>query len=295
MRFYRLDALRGLLALSIVWLHVRAVQGIYPWWGTQQLSVNAFIVLSGFVTALALVKRPRPWLAFFYERCWRIFPVYWACLFLTLALEPFYCGSINLPQLEAATAQHFWLQVLVHLPLCQGLVPTRLLPQSDLALLEPAWFCSLLLQFCLVAPWMVRHLQGPAGIKLLGASLLILLVPIHWRFFAYWSSVGAFLPQKFYLFVIGGLLYTYWPDFGKGSSPKPLVFLGQISYPLFLCHWPIVALVHRFLPDNALVIFSIATPVSILVAWGLHVALERPLSRRTVAVRSENELTVSSA
>lgn len=68
-------------------------------------------------------------------------------------------------------------------------------------------------------------------------------------------------------------------------SVRPLVFLGTISYSLYLVHWPIVLM----LKDDRLgtgkwmgVLVRVA--VSLLAAVALHVAVERPL-RRAVAAR----------
>ena len=100
-----------------------------------------------------------------------------------------------------------------------------------------------------------------------------------------WSNMGAFLPQKFYLFVAGALLFTYWPKLGSWPVPRvlgPLVWLGEISYPIYLVHYPLVALINAYLPvgtepiTRAIILLAISLPPVILASWLLHRTVEKP-------------------
>jgi peptidoglycan/LPS O-acetylase OafA/YrhL len=97
--------------------------------------------------------------------------------------------------------------------------------------------------------------------------------------------MGAFLPQKLYLFIAGALLFTYWPKLGSWPVPRmlsPLVWLGEISYPIYLVHYPLVALINVYLPigvdptTRAIVLLVISLPPVILASWLLHRAVEKP-------------------
>ncbi len=76
-----------------------------------------------------------------------------------------------------------------------------------------------------------------------------------------------------------------------GSSP--LVLLGVLSYGMYLTHWLCIELAQRWVPmtagplSTALLIFMLAAAGSVGVAYGLHVAIERPLIAfgRTFAAR----------
>jgi len=72
----------------------------------------------------------------------------------------------------------------------------------------------------------------------------------------------------------------------KGANPakrflsaRPLVFIGTISYSLYLWHWPIVAISHHlmiYLNDRRKLIVIV---VSILLAWLTWLFVERPARR----------------
>lgn len=71
---------------------------------------------------------------------------------------------------------------------------------------------------------------------------------------------------------------------------RPLVWLGTISYSLYLVHWPIVLM----LKDDRLATgrwigIAIRVGVSLLVGFAAHVAVERPL-RRNVAARPTQQV-----
>jgi peptidoglycan/LPS O-acetylase OafA/YrhL len=63
--------------------------------------------------------------------------------------------------------------------------------------------------------------------------------------------------------------------------------LGDLSYPLFLCHWPLAALVHGVTglgPGAGLL--ALTWPVSVAVSAGLHALVETPVERLRDAVRA---------
>jgi peptidoglycan/LPS O-acetylase OafA/YrhL len=71
---------------------------------------------------------------------------------------------------------------------------------------------------------------------------------------------------------------------------RPLVWLGTISYSLYLVHWPIVLM----LKDDRLHTgrwagIAIRVAVSLVVAVALHHGVERPL-RRVVSTRPTSQV-----
>ncbi|MDB5694324.1 MAG: acyltransferase 3 [Alphaproteobacteria bacterium] len=65
---------------------------------------------------------------------------------------------------------------------------------------------------------------------------------------------------------------------------RPLAFIGDISYSLYLVHWPIFALVANLWPGNAPPWIRLAIiPLSILLAWAQYRYIENPI--RSARVR----------
>jgi peptidoglycan/LPS O-acetylase OafA/YrhL len=285
LRYRWLDIMRGLLATSVVALHAFWFNNSRGWFGDSQLAVNAFIVLSGFVITLLLVNRPESYRTFITRRLFRLMPVYLICFGLALALRPLCVGTVAFEAPREATENaYYWGHVINHLAMTFGVVPDFILPNSSAALLPPAWSIGLELQLYLVAPFIIALLAKPAGWRLWAISLCVLIPQIHWRAYE-WSNMGAFLPQKLYLFIAGALLFTYWPKLGSWPVPRvltPLVWLGEISYPIYLVHYPLVALINAYLPigtepaTRAIVLLVISLPPVILASWLLHRAVEKP-------------------
>ena len=89
-RLRRIDALRGIAALLVVWLHVAEIYaGLGPidgkWlheWARSvdvgRIGVVAFFLVSGFVVPFSIRRdRPGPIGSFLVKRAFRIFPAYW--------------------------------------------------------------------------------------------------------------------------------------------------------------------------------------------------------------------------
>lgn len=70
---------------------------------------------------------------------------------------------------------------------------------------------------------------------------------------------------------------------GRLLSTRPIVFIGLISYSLYLWHWPAIAFINRVLPGQLDVVSSLSILVASLVvatlSWWL---IERPFRRRTL-------------
>jgi len=109
-----------------------------------------------------------------------------------------------------------------------------------------------------------------------------------------WSDADALYLQGFYISLsLGFLAVLALAGVDASSLPGPLRsidrLLGDLSYPIFLCHVPVGALVlwahgGGVFPNTAL-FFIISLAVSHLFAWALHAAVERPLGRLRDSVR----------
>jgi hypothetical protein len=110
-----------------------------------------------------------------------------------------------------------------------------------------------------------------AGVLLLAGSMLLIndnntIFPGWW---ALMPTAGAFL------------LIAAGPDTALnrlGLGARPLVFVGLISYPLYLWHWPLLSfanILYAGRPSRAVNIAMVA--ISFLLAWLTYRAIERPV------------------
>lgn len=250
-RYAFLDALRGALALLIVSEHIRWLTGTTNWVDRSQLVVNCFFLLAGFSFGLS---RPRSYGEYLFAKLMRLYPIYWIALGFAFLL-----GS-----------DHNWATLLVDLTGLQGLIPHLWWAHED-KVLPIAWFVSCLLQIFLIAPFFGR-LKTWALTIVFVVSLLVLIHPFNWRLYVLWNPYGGFFAQKLYLFLGGLLLYRFWPSFGNWTLPivlRPLIWVGAISYPLFLIHFPVLRSIWDAFPDPGALFFT-GLPVSFLFAILVH-------------------------
>jgi|SRR5580693_2750242 peptidoglycan/LPS O-acetylase OafA/YrhL len=293
-RNHTLDVLRGFLSWTVVMVHVAWVSGIQG--QTQHdigvMAVEGFIVLSGFVITQLILTKRETYGTFILRRFMRLFPIFAVCIVISLAVRPITLGAIQSPSqpiLEASENRFFWEHILAHLTMLHGIIPSRWLPMSQYAFLVPAWSISLEFQLYLVAPlliwWLSRSgLRGTLFVLI--SSALCLFNPVSLRIGQIWAGSGAFLPQKFVFFLIGSLIYLfstkgphkttvyqYWPWF---------VRLGEVSYSTYLIHYPVLAVVTRFVPrdwshiEKGVVTFAVSAPIIFILSVILYRYVERP-------------------
>jgi peptidoglycan/LPS O-acetylase OafA/YrhL len=121
--------------------------------------------------------------------------------------------------------------------------------------------------------WALRHrmrlaaASSVAGIVMLCAALTTLRS-------ASWPGAQTLFPVLGATFVIAS---------GRAAGPnrllavRPLTFIGGISYPLYLWHWPAIVLWRQLNPDTRA--FQMATPLlaSFLLAWLTKEFIEQPV------------------
>jgi peptidoglycan/LPS O-acetylase OafA/YrhL len=229
-RYATLDALRGVLIVLIVAQHVYwFVSGGHEWWWAhKQYAINGFVILMGFTASMSLAKDPPYW-QFVHKRLAGIFPLYLIAL-----------ASALLVNLLTGAPDATPAQLLTHLIGIHGLIPEWILPHASTAILPSGWFITFLIQFYLLAPLLGR-LSDEWLWRILGLSLVVFLHPLQWRLFIAFP-LSSFMPMKLYLLVIGMLLHRYWPDFGRWPAPRPLVWLGLQSLPIFLFNFQVCQL-----------------------------------------------------
>jgi len=321
-RLSTLDALRGIAALSVCWFHfTQGIPGFLPDGLLQSsgtygwLGVEVFFVISGFIIPYALLRggyRLANFGTFILKRVLRLDPPYLAAILLVIALG--YASSAT-PGFQGPPFHCSWVQVLLHLGYLNVFFGYPWLnPVFWTLAIELQYYLLVGLLFPLIAH---RAVSIRAGTFLFLAALA-LLVPaeqflFHWLFL-FMLGMVAFQFQAGLLargpFLAGiallGVGAWYVSDSlvaltGIGtallialfhSAPRqPLVFLGQISYSLYLLHVPIggrvvnlsLRWVHT-LPGKVGVL-ALALAASIVAAWVLYRCVEHPAQQWASHIR----------
>jgi peptidoglycan/LPS O-acetylase OafA/YrhL len=112
-------------------------------------------------------------------------------------------------------------------------------------------------------------------IGLLSVALLIGLVAV----FETSALYGATL-QPFVDVAACGLVASLTSESGLARllSRRPLVFIGLISYSIYLWHWPLVRIINTVTDDRFLTL-AVTIPASIIIATLSYVLVEKPIRK----------------
>lgn len=123
-------------------------------------------------------------------------------------------------------------------------------------------------------------LRGRAGFVLLAAVLgrrasapvaLAVLLVVAWQG---WSLAVAHAAMVALVVAV-----SLRPDHALAPllESRPARFVGEVSYGVYLLNVPAVVAVRRVLPDGSLaLVFALSFALSVLLAWGAHLLVERP-------------------
>lgn len=312
-----LDALRGLAALAVTAFHytthyAREVGHLTPLpfgFPLGNYGVQVFFVISGFVIFMTIDRNPSP-LDFVVSRVSRLYPTYWAAILLTTLTV----YEIGLPQQRLALSEE-----LLNFTMFQGILGAENLDGSYWTLqVELFFYVHMLLILAtgqirhmhrVVAVWLVLALTFGLSAKFVGRDisytlselLLVRHIPffsmgvLFYRIFAKHGS-----KQKDYVLILASVAVVavtrpheyLWVSvfcvvlFGLLVSgrlahldSRPLVYLGTISYPLYLLHQAIgFDLLYRFERAGASSVLAVAvTFVLVLIASSILTKfVERP-------------------
>lgn len=277
--------------------------------------VNLFFIISGFVIFMTLEKTSKP-MDFVVSRFSRLFPAYWVAIILTFLLTHllglpgmlvdlgtalgnlimihglffiahvdgvywtlevellFYCGMLGLFWLKQLDRIHYFLLGLLLVRL------TYFVLASEFGV-ELSWMLSRLLILNYI-PWFalgisIHALASRQGQRkswrapVLTASCAILTLLLTESLFI--AGLAVVLASAVFLAAEGRLALL---------RSRPFVWLGAISYPLYLLHenigWAIQLRLQRLgLPFDATIVLALAA--SLLLATALHRSVEQPALR----------------
>jgi PST family polysaccharide transporter len=314
-RLGELDVLRGIAAVAVMFFHYTIRYGeVFAPGGPPlhanplgETAVHLFFIISGFVIFMTLSKT-RTALDFLVSRFSRLYPVYWAAVLLTFAIVAF----APLPGRTPGTGQllvnltmlQFWLRV----PAIDGVYWTLAVELSFYAIMLTVFLVGWLRRIeWLVIPWLLaegtwtyfasRH-DLP---KIIEVSLLlkfghlflagVLFYRLRFEGFtlARHALLACCLAMHAWVFGLAGTLwaagffaafYAIACDRLGWLAVRPLVFLGAISYSLYLVHQNIGFVIMRALADFSRPLqIGVAVAVAILLASFLTFFIERPALR----------------
>jgi len=310
-RLLELDVLRGLAASAVVLFHytVRYTQlfgypvppGIVLTRG--YLGVEFFFCISGFVIFMTLDRTRRP-MDFVVSRVSRLWPAYIAAMLLTYTVVHVF----GLPGRQTT-----WVQALVNLTMFQELLHVPHVDSAYWSLqVELIFYCWMFLAFvtrmlahirmllcvALVPPlvyFVARHFFGHELSFLAGTLLLVRYIPYFAiGIAAYNLRVRRPHPERDLLLMLAAVTVTTiclpWADsvlalcaalvfcaVARGQlhwlARGPLIFLGTISYTLYLAHQNIGYVVIR-----AALRFGIGPNTAMLLAVGCSIGLAAALT-----------------
>ncbi len=241
-----LDGIRGVAILGVLLFHIWPKYFHYGY-----LGVDLFFVLSGYLITniiyTKLNKNSFSFKKFYRNRIRRIFPAVIIVLFFTLIIGYLFLFSSELKDLgHHIKSSAFFYQNF------------RLINEvgywDKAAQLKPLlhfWSLSVEEQFYIFWP-LIIYLIYKLRLNLVYSLLVLFIGSFLLRFFldidTFYHSLA-----RFWELILGGLLYAisskYNYEISKNNiilSNKLLVFLGLISFPLYLWHYVIISYMYIF-------------------------------------------------
>jgi peptidoglycan/LPS O-acetylase OafA/YrhL len=240
MKYIReLEGLRGIMALWVVLGHVLAA--LAPLFGSfpnnlyNSYPVQVFIILSGFVIFAMLDRGPQSYPRYIIGRAFRILPVYWVALLVSIISLPIVTEILHASPHGVATdgriqiieiaQSNLFFHILAHIPLLQGVLPTSVLPYASLTLVGQAWSLTVEWQFYLVAPLLFLMLTSLGRVS--ARIAVISITAACWIVSPYMES--GFLGNNLPMFCAGFLSYFAFKNFLQKLSQQQLISVAALS------------------------------------------------------------------
>lgn len=311
-RLTELDALRGIAACVVVLFHytwrapleMPSIETI-PWgiaWG--QYGVELFFAISGFVIFMTL-ERTRTTADFLVSRFARLFPAYWAGIILTSSLVVLLGATPLIPKLETVVVNFTMLQGFLYLPSVDGVYWSLTVELAFYVCMWLLWRFRLLDRIELlllgwialkVVWWLLPELPSRLSLLLCMRYIPYFAIGIvayrvragsrRWRdqmpvLIAGFAAVALCdKPAALAVYVIAAAIMWLMVENRLGMlQHRVLVWLGGLSYPIYLIHqnigYAVIARLeqHGVSPWPAL---ALAIAAVMVLAQLIHTAIETP-------------------
>jgi len=326
-RLFELDALRGLAALAVVCYHYfYRYDAIYghknipiAWSQPGKLGVELFFMVSGFVIFWTLNRVEKP-LDFIVSRFSRLYPAYWCALTITFTTVFLF----GLPGREVSISDallnvlmfheyldvrhvdgvywtltveltfYFWMFILYltsRIDKVEG-VFIFLIIISVLHSFE-ILNVPILIYKILMLRYLPFFMAGICFYKIINKDSILVSVGI--LLLSLISTIAIYSLKHFIIFsIFYGVFYLALSGRMKFLSFKPLVFMGSISYSLYLIHSNIgFVIINKFyeMQWNPLLAILSSVFTSILLATIISKYIEMPLLKYIRTYYKENKNT----
>jgi peptidoglycan/LPS O-acetylase OafA/YrhL len=300
-RLIELDALRGIAAITVVIFHylyryneLYGHEGIYTNWAHWgEYGVQLFFMISGFVIYWTLNRINSP-VDFIISRFSRLYPVYWFCALISLL----FINTLGLPGREIEAVSAIWNILMFHGYLGIASIDgvywtlaveltfyfwifcfylTGQLKRAEvflsvflvIAIIESLGFINLPIKLKNIL--MVEHIS----FFIAGICFYKIVNQLHnkWTYgilmLSLISTITTFSLKLFLLFLVFyAVFYIAITTKNRFLAYKPLLFLGGISYPLYLLHQNI-----GYIIINKLYMYGVNPYLSILAALLVSIVL----------------------
>lgn len=273
--------------------------------------VIAFLMISGYSIRHSIKSKPNGYLM---RRIQRVYPVYIVCLLFAVWVyfQLIQTGS-EWPGFGGTSVPSGW-SFLSSIFLVQSLLGLGIVT------LAPAWSLSVEMVFYVAAPYLVKLSRRVVyGLIITSAifyfyqsnrhSDLALLLPfsLAWAWLLGWVAVGqeTSLWTRYAALSLPAVLIHANPVMSNGLAIVPCVvvalaimhghelqisprvartasYLGELSYPLYLIHYPILYLLLCRLPNTPHLLFF---PICLFASALLYHAIDLPIRRRAARLR----------
>lgn len=314
-RILELDALRGLAALAVVIYHYtsRHLKLFQPKFENYyefkygNMGVELFFILSGFVIFMSL-DRVKNTFEFLYKRFLRLYPAYWICVIITFVCVKSFGLEGKEISFSHLLVNFSMLQYGLLIPSVDGVywslfheLMFYVLIASFLNIIKGKFLNHFMISWLLLS--IINHFFHITGVSLL---LNLSYAPLFTSGI-YFYKLSLDRSNKFYflmiilcyftyslicdaeanrlvfelIIVLGFFIIFFLYTIGKLKflAIKPLIFLGNISYVLYLIHQNIGYIIINHLYENFSknqILLIIPISFSIILAYFITNSIEKP-------------------
>lgn len=316
-----LDALRGIAALSVVIFHLTAnyrsdspnnlaFDSTFDF-KHGHYGVELFFIISGFVIFMT-TEKVKNLQDFAFRRFFRLYPIYWVCLSLTFTITTWYNLSGRVVGFVDYMANFTMIHRILGCKSVDGVYWSLFIELCFYGLIAALYFFNQLKNIYYIGfIWLILTVVNNAFHQLPLHTFLCFENGFSALFFAgilFYKMYKGDLSLKNHVGIIVCMLCTIGTQYflPRSTSDMPFIiiipfllfylfiygkldwlvnrvtlFLGQISYVLYLIHmnisYVIYAMIKGFTPINSPLFVLIPLTIVVFLSWGLTTFVEKPI------------------